>query len=202
MILEKIKKETRFILKTSLLFCILSAAFSFIGIFLAEKGALGNPVGGITPHEIIGHALWGLVFGLVTLSLRYTLIAGAFAVLIDSDHLIALTYIDALGRLSHSISFGVLAFLILVLVGKKDWKLGAIAFAAVLSHISFDIFAGDPKFPILAPFYNHQISFANIDWLYFELAAIVIVGIATLVQARHKNLQSSFKDENFRKEEN
>ena len=178
----------KFILKTAIIFCTLSAAFSFLGIFLAEKGPLGNPVGGITLYEIGGHVLWGFVFGSVTLSLRYTIVAGAFAVLIDSDHLIALTHIDALGRMSHSVSFGIIACLVLVLYGKKDWRLGAISFGAVLSHISFDIFAGDPLFPIFAPFYNHQISFSHESWIYFELGAIIIVGIATLIHKKYKIL--------------
>ncbi|MGI0059044.1 MAG: hypothetical protein ACREBJ_04680 [Nitrosotalea sp.] len=176
------KRDISKTVKIILTYCVLSAAFSLVGIFLAEKGPLGNnPLGGLTLHEIIGHILFGLVAGTVTLSLRYTIIAGVFAVLIDSDHLISLTHIEALGRMSHSISFGVIAFVVMMtLFGKKDWRLGAIAFASVFSHISFDIFAGDPKFPIFAPFYNHLISFPKLDWLYFEIMAIIIIGIATI----------------------
>ncbi|MGI0075577.1 MAG: hypothetical protein ACREA5_06510, partial [Nitrosotalea sp.] len=102
-------------------------------------------------------------------------------VLIDSDHLIGLTHIDALGRMSHSISFGIISLVVMmILFDKKDWRLGAISFAAVFSHISFDIFDGDPKFPIFTPFYNHLISFPKLDWLYFEIMAIIIIGIATM----------------------
>ncbi len=176
------KKDAKHIIKTALTYCVLSAAFSFVGIFLAEKGPLLNPVGFLSVHEIVGHVIWGLVAGAVTLSLKYILISGAFAVLIDSDHLIGLTHLDALGRMSHSISFGAIALVTLMaLFGKKDWRLGAISFAAVLAHISFDIFDGGPTFPIFAPFYNHEISFASVDWLYFELAAIILVGIATIL---------------------
>lgn len=183
------RRDLTFIAKTSVLFCALSAAFSFVGIFLAQKGPLGNPLPAFTIEEIGGHFLWGLAAGALTLSLRYTLVAGAFAVLIDSDHLIGLTPLEAIPRMSHSILFGVVALVVLVLLfGKKDWRLGAVAFAAVLSHISFDIFAGDPWFPFLTPFYNNQLTFTSIDWLYFEVAAVTIVGVAAII-ARKKELK-------------
>ena len=182
---QVLKKDARFIIKIALLYCALSAAFSFVGIFIAQKGPLENPIGSLTVNEVVGHFLWGLLVGAVTLSLRYTIIAGAFAVLIDSDHVIAFTHIDALFRMSHSISFGIISFIILIiLTRKRDWRLGAIAFAAVLSHVSFDIFAGDPRFPIFSPFYNNQISFSQVDWIYFEVIAIVIVGVVNLIQKR------------------
>ncbi len=190
--LQIYKKNVNKTVKILLVYCALSAAFSVIGIFLPEKGPLENPVGGLTLHEVAVHILFGLVAGTVTLSLRYTVIAGVFAVLIDSDHLIGLTHIDALGRMSHSISFGVIALVVMmVLFGRKDWRLGAISFAAVFSHISFDIFDGDPKFPIFAPWYNHQISFAHADWLYFEIIAIIIIGIATIFTREIKQKVSS-----------
>lgn len=180
-----LKDNLSFVIKTSLLYCALAAAFSFTGIFLPEKVSLGNPLPGFTLHELAGHFAWGIMFGLVTLSIRYCLIAGTFAVLIDSDHLIGLFHIEALGRMSHSVLFGIVAVVILMITfGKKDYRLGAIAFGAVLSHISFDIFDGDPSFPFLAPFYSKHISFTNVSWLYFEIAAIVIVGIAVIFTKR------------------
>lgn len=186
------KTDTRYIIKTGLLYCALSAAFSFVGIFIAQKGPLENPIGSLTVNEVVGHFLWGLIVGAVTLSLRYTIIAGAFAVLIDSDHVIAFTHIDALFRMSHSISFGVISLVVLlILTRKRDWRLGAIAFAAVLSHVSFDIFAGDPRFPIFAPFYNNEISFSHIDWLYFEVIAIVLVGVVSILT--RKQVQDTVK---------
>jgi hypothetical protein len=183
---QSLKKETSFVIKTVLLFCALSAAFSFVGMLLPEKGPLPNPSGGLNIREIGGHLIWGLVAGAAFLSARYVIITGLFAVLIDSDHLIALLHVDALSRMSHSIAFGILAVVVLMaLFGRKDYKLGAAAFAGVLSHLSFDTFAGsDGKFPLFVPFYNHQIIFQNIDWIYFEVAAVAIVGIITILTAR------------------
>jgi hypothetical protein len=190
---QSLKKDTRFVIKTVILFCVLSAAFSFVGMLLPEKGPLPNPSGGLNISEIGGHLIWGLVAGAVFLSARYVIITGLFAVLIDSDHLIALLHVDALSRMSHSIAFGAIAVVVLMtLFGRKDYKLGAAAFAAVLSHLSFDTFAGnDGKFPLFTPFYNHQIIFQNIDWIYFEVAAIVIVGIVMLLTRRKETQEIS-----------
>lgn len=183
---QSLKKDTSFVIKTTILFFVLSASFSFVGMLLPEKGHLENPTGGLNLHEIGGHLFWGLVAGAVFLSARYAIITGIFAVLIDSDHLIALLHVDALNRMSHSIAFGAIAVIVLMaLFGRKDYRLGAAAIAGVLSHLAFDTFAGsDRRFPLFVPFYNHQIIFQNIDWIYFEVAAIVIVGIVMLLVKR------------------
>ncbi len=183
-----------FIIKTVLLFCALSATFSLVGLLLPERGPLGNPSGGLNLHEVGGHLLWGLVAGAVFLSARYVIITGLFAVLIDSDHLIALLHVDAMNRMSHSIAFGAIAVIVLmVLFGRKDYRLGAAAFAGVLSHLSFDTFAGhDGKFPLFVPFYNHDIIFPSIDWIYFEIAAVAVAGtIAILTARKSRKVQAS-----------
>lgn len=187
---QSLKKDTSFVIKTVILFCILSAAFSFVGMLLPEKGPLPNPSGGLNIREIGGHLIWGLVAGAVFLSVRYVIITGLFAVLIDSDHLIALLHVDALSRMSHSITFGAIAVIVLmVLFGRKDYRLGVAAIAGVLSHLSFDTFLGrDGRFPLFVPFYNHQIVFANQDWIYFEIAAIAIVG-AVMLLIKRKEMQ-------------
>lgn len=175
-------KQVSFIIKTSILFCVLSAGFSLLGILLAEKGPQINPMISLTPQEVLEHLAWGLIAGIVTLSFRYIILTGLFAVLIDSDHLVGLTHVDAISRVSHSIAFGIIAAVVLVLVfGKKNYLLGAVAFSGMLSHLSFDIFAADDgKFPIFTPFYNHQVSFPNAEWIYFEIAAIAIIGVITV----------------------
>ncbi len=61
--------------------------------------------------------------------------------------------------------------------------------AGVLAHLSFDIFAYyDSKFPLFTPFYNHQISFPNADWIYFEIVAVTVIGITTIF-ARKRSLK-------------
>jgi hypothetical protein len=181
--------DSIFVVKTSLFFCGLSAAFSLLGLFLEPKAPIANPLPGFTVPEISGHLLWGLVAGAATLSLRYTLMGGAFAVLIDSDHLVGLTHLEAVSRMSHSIFFGIIALVLsMVLFGKKDYRLGAVAFSAVLAHISFDIFYRDYWFPFFAPIYNNQVYFGNIYWVIFEAAAISIVGMTTVLTRYQKKI--------------
>lgn len=187
-------KDAAIVVKTSLVFCALSAAFSLAGLFLPERGLLPNPSGGLNLHEISGHMLWGLVAGSVFLSARYAIMTGLFAVLIDSDHLIALLHVNAMERMSHSIAFGIIAVIVLMaLFGRRDYRLGAAAFAGVLSHLSFDTFAGnDGKFPLFTPFYNHQIIFPNIDWIYLEVAAVAVAGfVAVLMAKKSMKLQAN-----------
>ncbi|MDE1832607.1 MAG: hypothetical protein KGI02_09615 [Thaumarchaeota archaeon] len=110
-------------------------------------------LGGLNLHEISGHILWGLFAGAASLSFRYTILAGFFAVLIDSDHLIALTHLDALFRMSHSISFGIISVIVLmILFGKRNYLLGAAAIAGLLSHLSFDTLQEMPSFHSLCHF--------------------------------------------------
>lgn len=183
------KKDVSKTVKIALIYCILSAAFSLVGMLVLEKGPVPNPVGHLTVQEVGGHLIWGLAAGAVTLSARYVILTGLFAVLIDSDHVIGLTHTDALVRMSHSISFGIISVIVLmVLFGKKDYRLGAAAIAGLFAHLSFDTFAGDDeKFPIFTPLYNHQISFPSQDWIYFEIIAIIVVGVITYITAKKRS---------------
>ncbi len=184
--------QTWNIVKIAGLYCILAAAFSFSGIFIQERHELGNPTSLINLNEISGHILLGLVAGAVTLSFRYTILTGLFAILVDADHLIALTHLDALSRMSHSFAFaGIAITALMVSFGRKDYRLGAVVLAGVLSHMSFDIFAGDDsEFPLFAPFYNKQINFPHQDWIYFEVAAIMILGLVSFLQKK-KQIQKT-----------
>ncbi len=61
----------------------------------------------------------------------------------------------------------------------------SLKYSLSIFHLSFDAFTGqDGRFPLFVPFYNHQIIFQNIDWVYFEVAAIVIIGIVTILTTR------------------
>ena len=182
------KLDTRFIIKTSILYCVLSASFSLLGIFLVEKGVGPQtvPETAYSAQEVIGHITWGFIAGAASLSIRYFLLSGSFALLIDSDHLIQLLPIATVTRMSHSLSFGMFSILVMILVfGKKDYLLGATAIAGLLTHLSYDTFAdNNPTFPIFAPFYNQAINFQTIDWIFFETVAVVIIGFAALLNRR------------------
>jgi len=85
--------------------------------------------------------------------------------------------------MAHSITFGFIAVgVMMVLFGKKDLRLGAIAIAAVFSHMSFDIFlGGSTGFPVFVPFSSQSVTFSGTDWIFFEVLAIAIIFVASII---------------------
>jgi len=185
-----------FIIKTSTLYGILAGAFSVIGLFLPSAFFVGNPleVSGITVEHVTGHVVLGLIIGIVTFRLRYFLIGGIFAIILDSDHLIQFLGIEVVPRMAHSVSFGLIAILVMMMIfGKRDYILGAISFAAVLSHISFDILlGGGDKFPFFTPFISEVTIFQGSDWILMQIGAIILVVISVFV-TRKKKMKKEFR---------
>lgn len=181
-------KNFAFIIKTSTLYGILAAAFSLIGLFLPWASIVGNPleVSSITVEHVTGHVVWGMMVGLVTFRLRYFLIGGIFPIILDSDHLIQFLGIEVVPRMAHSVSFGLIAiFVMMMIFGKRDYLLGAISFAAVLSHISYDILLDEISgFPFFTPFTSEVINFQGFDWIFMEIAAVILVGISVFISRR------------------
>ena len=180
-----------FIVKTSTLYGILAAVFSLVGLFLSSAYLVGNPleVSGISVEHVIGHIVLGLIIGLVTFRLKYFLIGGIFSIILDTDHLIQFLGIEVVPRMAHSISFGLIAiFVMMIIFGKRDYLLGAISFAAVLSHISYDILlSGTSEFPFFTPFTSEVTIFQGYDWILMEIVAVMLVGISVLISKRKKN---------------
>jgi hypothetical protein len=173
----------------SLVYCSLSAGFSLISTVLPGKMVLLNPIehGSLNLKEIGGHFVWGAVAGIVTLKWRYIFLGGLLAVLIDSDHLVGLLHVEGIPRMSHSITFAILATIILLLVfSRKDYRLAAIAATSVLTHISYDMFDGGYGFPVFTPFVNKIIELQRTDWIIFEILAICIVGIVSFIATRRE----------------
>ena len=183
-----LKAQIISILKPSILYGILAFGFSFIGLFLPSSYVIGNPlvVSGVTPEHILGHVVWGLAIGAITLRYRYLIIAGLFPLILDSDHLLQFFDLEMIPRLAHSFIFGLISIGVLMFViNKKDLILGMIGFASVLAHISFDIFyGGGSKFPFLAPLSSELLVFGEQYWIFFELLAISIVGVSILIQRK------------------
>lgn len=187
--LKSKSKDLVFVTKATLLYGSLAVAFSFVGLLLPERQFLESPiVNGFNIQHILGHIVWGLMIGVVSFSLRYFLLAGAFAIIIDWDHLIQFFNVDGLVRMGHSIPFGFVAVMVLMAVfGRKNYLLGAIAFSAMLAHISFDTLSGTGNFPLFAPFYDQMVKFPDSFWFIFQLVGLTIV-ISTMVLARSKQL--------------
>ena len=164
-------------------------SFSILGLILPNSFLVGNPleVSGVTPEHIIGHIMWGLAAGIASFSFRYAIISGLFPIILDFDHLIQFLGIEMIPRMSHSITFGFIAIgIMMIIFGRKDLRLGAIAIAAVFSHMSFDIFlGGTTEFPIYVPFSSQNVTFSGLDWIFFEFLAIVIIFVTSIIVLRN-----------------
>ena len=193
------KHHVKFILKNSIIFASLSFTFSIIGTMFPESPntwIVGNPLedvigSGIGIQHIIGHILWGSIIGLGTLSIRYIILGGGFALLLDADHLLQFLDIEMVVRMSHSIPFAVIASIIFFIILRgKDIRICAVACAAVFSHIAFDIFLADvtlgtyTEFPLFSPFILEAVKFQGLDWLGVEIIGIAIVAIVSYIFKR------------------
>ena len=185
------KDEIKFILKNSIIFGLVSFGFSIIGGLFPDSEhtfVIGNPflVSGITIEHVLGHIFWGALIGLGTLSIRYIVIGGSFAILLDADHLLQFLDIELVSRMSHSIPFAFIAAIVFfVILRGKDLRVCVIAFAAVLSHIAFDVFLSDiafntsTTFPLFSPFILDKIEVAGLDWLWIEIVGVSIVAVTS-----------------------
>ena len=191
------KLQPRFIIKASILYCVLSASFSIFGMLLPEKTLQMNALTSLSFQEIMGHVIWGLIAGAVSLSLRYCLLGGIFALLIDSDHFVGLLHVEAVSRMSHSIFFGIISVIVMMAVfGKRDYLLGAIAISGLLAHLSYDTLIDTySEFPIFIPLYDKMIHFQHFDWIFLEIAAVAIVGSVTLLKGKQGSLDHKVHNE-------
>ena len=174
-----------FVGKTSIVYGVLAFSFSMLGLILPNAFLVGNPleVSGISFEHIFGHIMWGLAAGIVSISFRYAILSGLFPIILDFDHLLQFFGIEMIPRMAHSITFGLIAVgVMMIIFDRKDLRLGAIAIAAVFSHMSFDIFlVGRTEFPIFAPFTSKNIIFSGHDWILLEFLSIVIIFVASII---------------------
>ena len=132
--------------------------------------------------------------GIVTFRLKYFLIGGIFPIILDSDHLIQFLGMEVVPRMAHSVSFGLISIIVMMMIfGKRDYILGAISFAAVLSHISFDILLGGGSvFPFFTPFITEETIFQELDWILMQICAVILVGISVFI-SRRKKIKKEFR---------
>ena len=198
------KDHIKFILQNSIIFAVVSFVFSMIGgLFPSSEHTfvIGNPlvVSGITVEHVVGHIFWGAIIGLGTLSIRYIILGGSFAILLDADHLLQFLDIELVSRMSHSVVLAVIVAIVFFIVLRgKDLRIAAVACGAVLSHIAFDIFLADvgfntsTTFPLFSPFILDRIEFAGLDWLGVEIIGVAIVAVVSyLVKRREIGLENN-----------
>ena len=191
----KTSNQIKFFIKSCIIFTTLSFGFSLTGLLFPDNSSIiGNPliVSNPTLEHILGHVFFGMIAGVLSLRLNYVFMAGAFALLLDADHLLQFFNVEMIPRMIHSVPFAIIIALIMLYVfGKKDYRLAAISFSAILSHIAFDIwlnvqvFPGSSSgFPLFSPFTVEIIRFQGLDWLYLEILAITIVGIISILHRK------------------
>jgi len=191
----KISEQIKFFIKSCVIFSILSFGFSLTGLlFTDDSYIIGNPLVVSTPtlEHIFGHLAFGVIAGAVSLSLRYVFLSGALALLVDADHLLQFLDVEMISRMVHSLPFAIIiAVIMLYVFGKKDYRLAAISFSAIISHIAFDtwlvgqLYPGSSGgFPLFSPFTLEIIKFQGLDWLYLEILAIVIIGIIAMLDRK------------------
>ena len=191
-----LKDSIKFILKNSIIFALVSLGFSIIGALFPESEftlVIGNPlvVSSVTYEHVLGHIFWGAIIGLGTLSIRYIILGGSFAIFLDADHLLQFLDIELVSRMSHSIPFAVIVSIVFfVVLRRKDIRICAVAFGAVLSHIAFDIFLADvafnsdTEFPLFSPFTFETVSFQGLDWLGIQIIGVTIVAVVSYFYKR------------------
>ena len=190
-----ISTQIKFFVKACVIFSILSFGFSLTGfLFPDDSNIIGVPllVSNISSEHILGHIFFGMIAGVLSLRLKYVFVIGAFALLLDADHLLQFFNVEMISRMVHSVPFAIIISVIMLYIfGKKDYRLAAISFSAIISHIAFDtwlagqIYPGSTSgFPLLSPFTVEIFRFQGLDWLYLEILAIVIVGIISILSRK------------------
>jgi hypothetical protein len=184
-----------FIVKTSAVYGVIAFGFSMLGLILPDRFIVGNPleVSGISFEHIFGHIVWGLSIGIASFSFRYVILSGLFPIILDFDHWIQFLGIEMIPRMAHSVTFGIIIVIVMmVLFGKKDLRLIAISIAAIFSHMSFDIFlGGTTKFPFLIPFSTKNLTFSGTDWILFEFISFTIIFISSIIFFKKQKIKTS-----------
>jgi len=191
----KVSEQIKFFIKSCVIFSVLSFGFSLTGfLFPDDSYIIGNPliVSSPTLEHIFGHVAFGIIAGAISLSLRYVFLSGALALLVDADHLLQFLDVEMISRMVHSLPFAIIiAVIMLYVFGKKDYRLAAISFSAIISHIAFDTWyvgqvhpGSTGGFPLFSPFTLEIFQFQGLDWLYLEILAVVIIGIIAVLNRK------------------
>jgi hypothetical protein len=163
----------------SILFGAVSLSWSLLGLLFPFLGPYTAAYSPALLAEVGGHFLFGVVAGAATGRLAPALLAGLEAVLIDSDHLMAVAGFSIDARLSHSLFFMSLSSLLIAWAGRRAFALSsrglmAVTLASFLTHLAFDIASGDGSFPLLFPLSIGFYDLPYLTWPVLEVGAICL----------------------------
>jgi len=133
--------------------------------------------------EVGGHLSFGFLAGVFTFDPVLALVCTGESLLIDADHLASALNFPVLPRLAHSVFFalftGVIISYALRREKRPDFRFLLVTIGGVLSHLSYDVLAGNGQFPILSPFYLGSFSFPYLSWVELEVGACLAnLGVA------------------------
>jgi len=200
----KLTQVRKFILTLGI-FTLISFSFSTIGLGFedhSEFRVIGNPfeVSSISIQHILGHVFWGMIAGLLSLRLNYVFLCGGFALLLDADHLLQFLDVEMIVRMSHSIPFAIIVGFIMLGISKfRDFRLAAVSFSAIISHLAFDIWLsgqsgfGSTQFPLFSPFSVDMIILSEYSWLFLEIFAFGVVGIIAFMNRKFGKTETNSK---------
>ncbi len=191
-------------LKVATIYGLVAFGFSGIGLIIYDTcdgcyDQSGNTIfNEVLFVHILGHISFGLMLAFPLLKFRYIITGGIFAIILDADHLLhfILTVLknqflwdvtdNTVPRMGHSILFGILVGVILLILFRKDIALAVVGFSAIFSHMAFDTITGGSGFPLLTPFSSQVYKFPPESWMYFfGIGLICTIGIKLYI--RHKN---------------
>jgi hypothetical protein len=176
----------KYLFRTAAFYGVFAALFSLIGLVLPFASPPDDPLASLSIEHVVGHIVFGMMAAFATLSFRYIIASGLFAIALDADHLVNYAGFDIVIRMGHSLSFALLIPVLMMLCcGKKDYLLGAISFAAVFSHLAFDTLLGrSSSFPIFVPFNDFMATFSGTDWIFLQLVAVMSVLVVVLAKKK------------------
>ena len=165
------------------LFALISFVWSASGFFSPTTSRFGEYTPSGIFQEVAGHVLFGLLVGAFSFDLPLALVCGASSILIDLDHSLSALGFLVLGRTAHSVIFAIVAGLIVAHTTRPSQSrpmMSVTIVGSVLSHLSYDAFAGYGIFPILAPISFSLYSFPAWTWLGLEVSAMTLVLVTAL----------------------
>ena len=139
------------------------------------------------------HAAFGAVAAAPT---RNRWVIGALAcsaMLIDVDHIASFLGWPVPGRGSHSVTFLVLAPVVLGVSARQGWLgrgapvhlAAAMAFSTVLAHVAWDaVSATESRIPMLLPLESTGFALGGAVAAALEVVAVATMGVAARVEAR------------------
>ncbi len=194
----------RFVIAASyaVMFATFAFFYSFIGLLSPQHIHLHEYSLTELAKEAGGHIAFGIVAAAPLWILDFNLffLAGGVAILLDSDHLLGALNLPVSSRPDHSIVFFVASTLFVYWLAKKRGmskpnalKTSAVVIVALLSHLSYDVFAAVSvfhgngyAFPLLVPLSYALIAMPYLSWIVFELIGVIVAVAASLLSMHRR----------------